>query len=175
MIRILGLGLLLWASAASAAAPEKPAERFTDKQREAQFYFDLGSDSIDVSGYPKDQQANYKVFAEVCSKCHTLARPINAPLVGRADWKRFIARMHVRSKISSDKTFTKEQAKSVVDFLAYDSDVRKVKNKPAFDAETERLKKLFVEVRAERARVNGENDARKAKPYGDQPSATPRP
>jgi hypothetical protein len=83
--------------------------------------------------------------------------------------------MHVRSKIQSEKTFTTEEAKTVVEFLAYDSDIRKIKHKAEFDAETQRLKKLFVEVRAERSRLQTESDARKAKPYGDQPSATPRP
>ena len=164
------------ASGASAApGPASAPARFTDKQREALLYFDLGADQIDVTGYPKAQQENYKVFAAVCSRCHTLARPINSPLVTRADWRRFIERMHVRSKIQSDKTFTKEEAKTVVEFLAYDSDIRKIKHKAEFDAETQRLKKLFVEVRAERSRLQTESDARKAKPYGDQPSATPRP
>ncbi|MFI5362794.1 MAG: hypothetical protein ACHQ49_12550 [Elusimicrobiota bacterium] len=173
MIRILTLAIIAGSATAAFSAPA--ASRFTDKQLEAQFSFDLGPDSVDVSSYPKVQQDNYAVFASVCSRCHTLARPINAPIVSREDWRRFISRMHIRSKVQSDKTFTKEQAKAVVDFLAYDSHERKVLRKADFDAETQRLVKLFSEVRAERARVQGENDARKAKPYGDQPSATPRP
>jgi hypothetical protein len=170
MIKILGLaaGVFL-ASAASAAG------RFTDKQLAADFPFDLGADSIDVTGYPKAQQENYAVFSSVCSRCHTLARPINSPFSTRADWRRFIERMHVRSKIQSDKTFTKEQAKTVVDFLAYDSQIRKIQKKAAFDAETERLKKLFAEVRAERSRAQIESDEKKAKERGNQTSGTPRP
>ncbi|MFI5360674.1 MAG: hypothetical protein ACHQ49_01790 [Elusimicrobiota bacterium] len=173
MIRTLTVAIGVLLASAASAAPQ--AGRFTDKQLEAQFPFDLGADQVDVSGYPKAQQDHYAVFSSVCSRCHTLARPINSPLVSRADWRRFISRMHVRSKIQTDKTFDKEQAEAVVDFLAYDSDVRKNKHKAQFDAESERLKKLFVEVRAERSRLQGESDARKAKPYGDQPSATPRP
>jgi cytochrome c5 len=173
MIRILGLAIGVLTAAASFAAPAP--ERFTPKQREAVFAFDLGADQLDVSGYPREEQENYRVFSAVCSRCHTLARPINSPLAARADWKRYVQRMHVRSKDQSDKTFSKEQARSIVEFLAYDSNVRKVKNKATFDAETERLNKLFVEVRAERSRVQSESDAAKAKPYGDQPSATPRP
>jgi cytochrome c5 len=175
MIRILGLSIGVLLASAASAAPSTEAGKFTDKQLAAQFYFDLGTDSIDVSGYPKAQQENYKVFSAVCSRCHTLARPISAPLITKADWKRFIQRMHVRSKIQTDKTFTKEDEKKIVEFLAYDSNVRKVQRKAAFDAETERLKKLFAEVKAERSRLQIENDQRKAKPYGDQPSATPRP
>ena len=134
MIRILGLAIGVFLASGAFAAPAP--ERFTDKQREALLYFDLGADQIDVSGYPKAQQENYKVFSSVCSRCHTLARPINSPLVTRADWRRFIERMHVRSKIQSDKTFTKEEAKIVVDFLAYDSNIRKIKHKAEFDVET---------------------------------------
>ena len=171
MMRILGLAIGVFLTSAAFAAPE----RFTAKQREAQFPFDLGVDHVDVSGYPKEQQENYKVFTAVCSRCHTLARPINSPLAERADWRRYVQRMHVRSKDQSDKTFTKEQSKSIVEFLTYDSNDRKVKHKSEFDAETVRLKKLFVEVRAERSRVQSESDERKAKPYGDQPTATPRP
>jgi hypothetical protein len=173
VIRILTFGMIVAAASAAFAAPA--AGRFTDKQREAQLSFDLGADSVDVSGYPKAQQDNYAVFASVCSRCHTLARPINSPLVSRVDWRRFIQRMHVRSKIQTDMTFTKEQAKSIVEFLVYDSNIRKIARKTEFEAETRRLKTLFVEVRAERSRLQSESDARKAKPYGDQPSATPRP
>ena len=157
MIRILGLVIVIFLASAAPAS-----ERFTDKQGEANFYFDLGADLVDVSGYPKAQQENYRVFTAVCVRCHTLARPINSPLAARADWRRYVQRMHVRSKDQSDKTFTKEQAKSIVEFLAYDSNIRKITHKAAFDAETARLKKLFVEVRAERSRLQRESDESKA-------------
>lgn len=173
MKRWLALVIGVLAAAPASAAPE--AGRFTPKQLEAQFAFDLGADQIDVSGYPKVQRERYAVFASVCSRCHTLARPINAPLASRADWRRFISRMHVRSRIQSDKTFTREQARAIVDFLAYDASIRKVRGKEAFQAETERLNKLFAEVKAERTRLQIENDQKKARPYGDQPPVTPRP
>ena len=35
-------------------------------------------DGLDVSQYPQDIQDAYKVFAVRCSRCHTLARPLNA-------------------------------------------------------------------------------------------------
>ena len=41
---------------------------------------DTGPDSVDVSKYPPDQQANYKVFKSRCSHCHTLARPLNTTM-----------------------------------------------------------------------------------------------
>ena len=167
----LALGIFAASAASAAAAPG----RFTPRQLEAEFYFDLGSPQVDVAGYPRAQQENYATFASVCSRCHTLARPINSPIAARADWRRYIKRMYARSKIQSDKTFTAAQAKSVVEFLTYDAKVRKIARRAAFDAETERLKALFVEVRAARSRLQSERDARKVKPYGDWPFATPRP
>lgn len=50
-------------------------------------------DSIDVSGYPKDIQAAYEVFAVRCSRCHTLARPLNARIHDAQHWERYVARM----------------------------------------------------------------------------------
>lgn len=174
MIRGMGLAIGLLTAAASAASAAPAPEKYSEKQREARFPSDLGADSIDVSSYPKTQQENYRVFAEVCSRCHTLARPINSPLATRADWKRFIARMHVRTKVQTDKIFTPEQAKAVVDFLAYDSNVRRVQHKAAFGAETKRLEALFKDVRAERDRVRSEQDAAKVKPYDDRPAVPKR-
>ena len=49
---------------------------------------DKGPDKIDVSAYPAPMQAAYKVFATKCSKCHTIARPINT-MMTRAEWERY--------------------------------------------------------------------------------------
>ena len=53
---------------------------------------DKGPDKIDVSAYPAPQQAAYKVFATKCSKCHTIARPINT-MMKRDEWERYVKRM----------------------------------------------------------------------------------
>src|SRR5579871_2384572 len=39
---------------------------------------DAGVAEIDVSSYPQDIQANYRIFARRCSQCHSLARPLNS-------------------------------------------------------------------------------------------------
>ena len=53
---------------------------------------DKGPDKINVSSYPADQQKNYKVFSDKCSKCHTIARPINTTMT-KAEWERYVKRM----------------------------------------------------------------------------------
>ncbi len=88
---------------------------------------DKGPDKIDVSRYPPEMQSAYKVFASKCSKCHTIARPINT-LMQRDEWERYVKRMmHKPNSGISDK-----QGKEIFDFLVYDQAQRKDKNPKAF-------------------------------------------
>ncbi len=48
---------------------------------------DKGPDKLDVSAYPAEIQAGYKVFSSKCTKCHTLARPINTAMT-HDEWER---------------------------------------------------------------------------------------
>jgi hypothetical protein len=50
-------------------------------------------DRVDVSNYPPDIQEAYEVFALRCSRCHTLARPLNARITDPQHWVRYVARM----------------------------------------------------------------------------------
>jgi hypothetical protein len=101
---------------------------------------DKGPSKIDVSAYPPDQQKAYKVFTDKCSKCHTIARPINTTMT-RAEWERYVKRMmHKPNSGISDS-----QGKTIFEFLAYDQENRKDKNPSAFskslsDEEIEKLK-----------------------------------
>ena len=101
---------------------------------------DKGPDKIDVSAYPADLQANYKLFATKCSKCHTIARPINT-MMTRDEWERYVKRMmHKPNSGISDS-----QGKQIFDFLVYDQAQRKDKNPKSFfpalsDEEIEKLK-----------------------------------
>jgi hypothetical protein len=101
---------------------------------------DKGPDKIDVSSYPPDQQKAYKLFSNKCSKCHTIARPINT-MMTRDEWERYVKRMMHKpnSGISS------KQGKEIFDFLVYDQIHRKDKNPKAFykalsDEEIQKLK-----------------------------------
>ncbi len=88
---------------------------------------DKGPDKIDVSAYPPEMQKSYKVFASKCSKCHTIARPINTTMT-RPEWERYVKRMmHKPNSGISDK-----DGKQIFDFIVYDETERKAKNPAAF-------------------------------------------
>src|ERR1035441_9145614 len=101
---------------------------------------DKGSDKINVSAYPPEQQKGYKVFADKCSKCHTIGSHTNT-IRPRAEWSRYVKRMmHKPNSGISDA-----QGKTIYEFLAYDQENRKDKNPSAFskslsDEEIEKLK-----------------------------------
>ena len=102
---------------------------------------DKGPDKVDVSAYPAETQKAYKLFSGKCSKCHTIARPINT-MMKRDEWERYVKRMmHKPNSGISDS-----QGKQIFEFLAYDQIERKDKNPKAFfpalsDEEIEKLKK----------------------------------
>lgn len=88
---------------------------------------DKGPDKINVSSYPPAMQKAYKQFANKCSKCHTLARPINTSMT-RTGWERYVKRMmHKPNSGISNK-----HGKQIFEFLAYDQVHRKDKNPKAF-------------------------------------------
>ena len=101
---------------------------------------DKGPATVNVSSYPAEQQKNYKVFADKCAKCHTIARPINTTMT-KPEWERYVKRMmHKPNSGISDS-----QGKVIYEFLAYDQDTRKDKNPSGFfkslsDEEIEKLK-----------------------------------
>ena len=101
---------------------------------------DKGPAKIDVSAYPAPQQQGYKVFADKCAKCHTIARPINTTMT-KDEWERYVKRMmHKPNSGISDS-----QGKTIFEFVAYDQATRKDKNPSAFfkslsDEEIEKLK-----------------------------------
>ena len=150
---------LIFGLAAVAAVAAGASEKFTARELSARYYYDLGPEQIDVSGYPWLQRQQYQVFAKTCSQCHTLARPINAPWTSRKDWKRFVERMHVRETVRTGDGFFKEEGRHIVDFLAYDAQIRKEKNLRSFAEATGELKAFFKKVEAEQKRLAAE-DAR---------------
>ena len=84
--------------------------------------YDKGPAKIDVSKYPADMKANYKVFAEKCAKCHTIARPINCEFALEDEWERYIKRMMNKAGPS---IISANDGKRIFDFLVYDSKTRK--------------------------------------------------
>jgi cytochrome c5 len=101
---------------------------------------DKGPNSINVSAYPPEQQKAYKVFSDKCSKCHTIARPINT-MMTTAEWERYVKRMMHKPNSGISDT----QGKTIFEFLSYDQTNRKDKNPTAYfkalsDEEIEKLK-----------------------------------
>lgn len=137
--------LLALAAALSAAS-------FTPAELRATYYSDLGPAEVDVSSYPKEQQANYEVFRLVCSRCHTPARALHSPVATREGWRGYVSEMRLRGKVKGFSDVTPEQAEAVVSFLAYDGKVRKLDGRAGFDEQTRRLQKRFWETIEERMR-----------------------
>lgn len=126
--------------------------RFSPTQLSAHFSYDLGSATVDVASYPLNIQENYKLFLAVCSSCHTSSRPLNSPYVKAYDWKRFVKRMHIKMGSQGYALEPKEE-KRIVEFLVYDSKIRKIDKKFEFEAKAQELSKLFQEVSKERERL----------------------
>lgn len=101
---------------------------------------DKGPSKIDVKAYPAAMQKDYKLFESKCSKCHTIARPINTTMT-REEWERYVKRMMHKP----NSGISGSQGKDIFDFLAYDQQVRKDKDPKAFykmlsDDEIQKLK-----------------------------------
>ncbi|MBI1930277.1 hypothetical protein HYR99_39255 [Candidatus Poribacteria bacterium] len=105
------MGLILIIIMAFVNMPQTPVKTFPA---------DNGPSFIDVSGYPPQMQEAYKVFAQKCSRCHTLARPINSKFFGE-EWRQYVYKM-MRKPGSG---LTPKKADEIIEFLIYDSQVRK--------------------------------------------------
>jgi hypothetical protein len=52
-----------------------------------------GRDGLDVAQLPVEVRADYAVFARRCSKCHSLARPLNSGVDRDEAWVDYVNRM----------------------------------------------------------------------------------
>ena len=51
------------------------------------------SEGLEVATLPPDLRDDYAVFAHKCSKCHSLARPLQSGITDDEFWKEYVARM----------------------------------------------------------------------------------
>jgi hypothetical protein len=51
------------------------------------------TESLDPSKMPEGVRADYALFAQRCSKCHSLARPLSANISDDAQWVLYVNRM----------------------------------------------------------------------------------
>ncbi len=133
------------APSGSEDVPQAPAER----RKAALFYSDLGPDTVDVSSYPAESRNGYEAYARLCSRCHTLARSINAPYVDRTWWEFYLASMRMRAHFHGEP-MPKKDIRAVLDFLEHDSRERKLAQAPRFEALTKELKRRFEAALDER-------------------------
>jgi cytochrome c5 len=110
---------LLAGLAATASAAEEPPDSAAIKAHLKAL--DSGPKAIDVTKYPEDQKSAYKLFSKKCSKCHTIARPINSEFVLPAQWERYIKRMMYKP----NSQMSDADGKRIYRFLVYDASVRK--------------------------------------------------
>lgn len=125
--------------------PETPPERLAG----ARYYSDLGPEELDVSGYPAQQRLNYRVYADACSRCHTLARANFAPIASRAWWEFYVMSMRVRASVST-APLTRDEVAAALDFLEHDGRARKRGDARVFEAQTEELRRRFDALVRER-------------------------
>jgi hypothetical protein len=51
------------------------------------------SEGLQVASLPVDIRPDYELFAERCSKCHSLARPLESGISDDTFWKEYVERM----------------------------------------------------------------------------------
>jgi hypothetical protein len=89
------------------------------------------SEGLDVADMPKQVQSDYVVFAQRCSKCHSLARPLSSGIDDDGYWAMYVARMRAQpgSGISENDTVP------ILRFLhQYSLDSRRKKGEPLFES-----------------------------------------
>ena len=50
-------------------------------------------EGVDVASLPPDVRPDYELFAQRCSKCHSLARPLESGITDDGFWKEYVERM----------------------------------------------------------------------------------
>ncbi len=83
-------------------------------EQKKEYAADKGPSTIDVSTFPPEMQEAYKLFAQKCSRCHTLARPINTDMTTQ-EWKRYVKRMMNKP----DSGISPKQGKAIYKFLKF--------------------------------------------------------
>jgi hypothetical protein len=51
------------------------------------------TEGMEPAGVPADEQADYAIFAQRCSKCHSLARPLNSGITDDGYWRMYVEKM----------------------------------------------------------------------------------
>lgn len=74
-----------------------------------------------ISTFPPDVQTAYELFEHKCSRCHTLARPLNAPIYELEHWEAYVARM----RRQPGSGISEGDAKEILVFLKFYAEKKK--------------------------------------------------
>ncbi len=125
---LLGAGVAMamaaWLPTTVTAAdePMKPMESGEHQTKAGSAQMGAGPATIDVSAYPKAVQDSYPLFTEKCAQCHKLNHIINSDHHALPDeWKDIVNRMWRKP----GSNINNPEAKQIVEFLTYDSSVRR--------------------------------------------------
>ena len=80
---------------------------------------DKGPNYIDVSKYPEEMQTLYALFTRKCSRCHTVARPINSDFTAE-EWRKYVHKMMHKPGSGLNPRI----AEQIIKFLVYDAQHR---------------------------------------------------
>jgi hypothetical protein len=81
------------------------------------------SDEVDTVQVPPELQGDYALFAQRCSKCHSLARPLTSGIDDDDYWRRYVERM----RRQPGSGISLEDEPPILHFLHYCSEEQKKK------------------------------------------------
>ena len=81
------------------------------------------NEGLDVSTLPESVRSDYAVFAQRCSKCHSLARPLTSGIDDDAYWVMYVAKM----RRQPESGISQEDTVEILRFLHYFSVEQKAK------------------------------------------------
>ncbi len=90
---------------------------------------DARSEALDPSALPQDVRTDYAVFAQRCSKCHALSRPLSSGIVDDDYWALYVARM----RRQPGSGISLEDSRLILRFLHYYS-LDQIRRKQAHEA-----------------------------------------
>lgn len=82
---------------------------------------EMRAGSFDTQELPAELRQPYAIFEVRCSKCHTLDRPLNAHIVDKAHWDRYVARM----RRMPGSGISPRDANEILKFLYYLADLKR--------------------------------------------------
>lgn len=83
-------------------------------------------EGLDPQAMPEEVRAEYDLFAQRCSRCHSLSRPLNAGITDDEAWKIYVTRM----RRQPGSGITEQDQTVILRFLHYYSQEQLKKKTP---------------------------------------------